>query len=365
MESIHDDVKKKGMQQSQIAEKIGVSPTSLTYYLQTENKIKFIHFYELVRIVYDSDYRTILNKLEQFIKVTTRKDNIKECIEWSIHQGEHEIFEIAISIEQNFKYGNETVSVYSILMDRNCNRLDPISMLEKVEAIKTNGVKQKDIEVLLHILTLYVYLDLKQFSIITLLAKSALNMISKLKNGFIKTAYTIRLNEMLAISLMKDGQVEESKKVASYLISNADGTVFPLPINSMLSLMSELHLFSDKEKSISYIEQAIEMFEKLKLNNYIKRRKGLRATHDFVKIVNEDYNGLFLEDKSEKAHFLAKIGNRKEALLIINDLESRGKLSPHQLYYKALATKDPIDYKIAEKEFYRRGDFYYSRLVEQ
>jgi hypothetical protein len=364
LESIQVDIKKKGLQQILIANKMGVKASSLTYYLKSENKIKFIHYYELVRIVYESDHNTIINKLMQFIEVTPKRDNLIECLEWSSNHGEHELFEQALSIEQKLKYGNETAEVYSLLMDRNHKRLDPVSILEKVEKIKINGIKKLEIEVLLNILTLYVYLDLKKFNIITLLARSAFKMIEKLGNGFIKTAFTIRVQEMLAISLMRDGQVEESKKVASHLISSVDETIFPLPINSMLSLMSELNVFSDKEKSISYINKALTMFENLQLKNYINRRSMLRSTHDFVKIVNYQYHDLFLEDKSEEAHFLARTGYNQEALEVLKGLELNGELTPHQLYYKALATQDPSDYKKAEKEFYRRGDFYYCRLIE-
>lgn len=362
---IQAELKKKNLVQSDLARKMGVSAESLSFYFSGENRIKFIPFLILVSEIFEHNHKIIVEQLKLFIELTTKRENFKPCLEWSIQNGETELFELALKKEKELKYGLETVTAYSLLMDRGLNKISPLDLFEKVEEMKFNGIKQMEIEILVSILSLYVFLDLRKYNTINLLSKSTLKKIEKMKKGYLKESYMIRVNEMLAISLMKEGNDEEAKHIANSLIDKVDPNFFPLPVNSMYSLLSELYVFSDYQKSLHYISKALNIFNIERFKGYKYRERMLKNTYDFIKITNNNFSDLYLIDEAETAYFLAKVGRSKEALELIKKMEEQGPLSAHQLFYKFLATGEKNDLKSAEREFYRRGDFFYVKLIER
>lgn len=377
MESIHIDIKKKELNQSEIARRLKMTAARLTHYLKYEYKMKFKLFFDLINIVYEDEAEKVHQLLNDFIRVTTKRENYRECLEWSIHNGNNELFETAIEIIHDDIFERETAAVYALSMERTKNNLEASELYERIEDLKFEGVKrpqqkmkfdtvkQMENKVFLSILTLYAHLDLKEYGAIERLAKSVLKKVEGLKEGFIKDAYSIRIKELLAISLMKNGSVEEAKELAINLILEIEETTFPLVVNSLYSLLSELHALDDYNKASSYIKKALKTFKGLKFSRYKRRENMLKATYDFINIHNNVFDGLFLEDPAEKAHYFAKTNKKQEALEILNHISKNAPLSPHQLYYKALATGDLRDFKKAEKEFYRRNDLYYCQLVEK
>jgi hypothetical protein len=92
----------------------------------------------------------------------------------------------------------------------------------------------------------------------------------------------------------------------------------------------------------------------------------LYATHDFIKITNGMYKNLYLTDKAEEAHYLSSQpdeSSKERALYLLEEIaKERGKLSPFQIYYKALALGDMQLMRFAEKEFLKNGDLFYAQL---
>lgn len=363
-EAIQNDIKKRELHQSVIAKKMKTTATSLHYYLTNENKMKYIQYVEMLRLVYEDDYQSINDKIKIFVESSNKKGNARQCLEWSTHNGQQELFEIALKKEA-LVGSEETVELYKLLMLRNTGKINTSDLFERVEDFKFNGVKQPENKMLLSILTLYVHLDLREYGSISKLALISLKKIRDIKDEFIQRAYEIRIKEMLAISLLKNGQIERAETVAFDIIENTNSEWFPLPVNSIYSLLAERYVFDNAKLSLKYINKAISMFENLEISGYVNRARMLRATHDFVKITNGIYDKLYLEDDAERAHYYAKTLRSKEALEIIKEIERKGSLSPHQLYYKALATEKREDFKAAEKEFYKRSDMFYCRLVER
>lgn len=351
---------RRGIQQKSLAKKMGVSPPSLNYYLKGTNKIKFFPFYILMINVF-SDKKDIKEGLVSWINETDNVEHLKSCLEWSNLNAEIELFELALK-----KADKETSSVYKLLLLRRQNKITSKELFEKAETLKLEQFKQKDMEVLLHIVALYSLHDMKKFGGIRLYADFVLKRVSALKEGYLKDAFKIRVQELAAIALLKENSVDKAINFAREIIEEGKEDLFPLPIISMHNLLGEAYVFTDPKKSIEQNKKAIEIYENLKFKNH-NYEYGLKATHDFIKITNNIFEGLFLTDKSEEAHFLAKQNDPKykqKSLEILSELEGKSTLTAHQLYYRALATGKWEDFEISKKEFYKNEDFFYCQLTE-
>ncbi|WP_260288483.1 AimR family lysis-lysogeny pheromone receptor [Peribacillus aracenensis] len=361
LEEIKNDLKKGDIEQKVIASKMSTTSGNLTHKLSGKNDMSFLQFYILVSTIYD-DKNIIQRMIKVFIQHTKKNENIKDCLEWSFQNGENEIFEIALD-----KVDKETANVYELLMLRNKKKIDGPELLEKVEMMKIGKVKQKDMEVMLQIISLYAWYDTQNYNLNSVYASFTLKRIALLKDGFLKDAYKARVMEITASANFKSDQVELAKGLAEKLIQEIDKDVFPLIVNSMYNLLAEIHVFSDPRKSIEYNRKALNMFEGLKFGSYQYREHSLKATHDFIKITNNIFDGLYLNDRAEAAHYWAKQtdrGSKKKALSILEEIENNKTLSPMQLYYRYLATGNRRDLEVARKEFYIKGEFFYCQLFE-
>lgn len=359
LEQIQNDIKNKDIQQKLLAAKISVSEPRLTQYLKGDVKMKFFQFFLLIQKVYEDEI--IIDKyLHEFIEQTTKAENIKECLEWSFQNGNTSLFEIALE-----KADKETSQVYTLLFLRKRKKIEAEELFERAETLKSGRIKQDDMKMLLQIISLYAQYDLKKYSTITLYTNLILNQIGIQKKSYILSSIWIRAKELAAIAYLKGGQVERAREVAHTLLKECNEQLFPLPITSMLSLLAESYLFTDGKKSSEYIERAISIFQGLGMKKYVYREHSLKATHDFIKIHNEDYTNLYLTDRAEKAHYHAKQKekeHKQKALLILGEIESAGPLSPHQTYYKSLATGRLEDYEFSRNTFYANGDLFYTQL---
>jgi len=361
-EEVQNDIVKYGLQQKDIAKKIGVSAQSLSYYLQQENQFKFITFYELLMEVYsDKSKDFIIEKLKQFILVTKKRDNYKECLEWSYKNGERELFELVLKKEEEVN-GNEIVKLYQMAMRRLEKSIDPEDLLFN---LGKEVYKQKESIAFAGILELWCLYDTYNYSSILLFTRSIREKIKKMKKGYLKEAYEIRLEEIELVARMKNGDIENSITKAKKMIEIIDERKFPHNYHFMFSLLAELYLFSNPRKSVEYIEKAISLYKTQQLRHYEFRINALLETRDFMKIFSGDFEGLTLNSHAEKAHYYARIGKKEKSLEILNEMKKTHKLTPFQLYYKYLATGNEKDKELAEKAFYKAGDYHYSDLLKK
>ncbi|MBT2718305.1 AimR family lysis-lysogeny pheromone receptor [Bacillus sp. ISL-57] len=358
---LNKDIKRKEIEKQWLAAKMGVSPQSLQAYLKGTSKMTFIQFFHLISNIYENK-EELREMIKIYLEDAKKMDYIKECLEWSLQNAEYELFELAIS-----KVNSETRKIYNLLMLRNQKKIDENELLEQVETIKLENLKQKDMEVLVQIVYLYALNDTKNYNLNTIYSKFIIERVEGMKKGFLKDTYKMKVKELAAVANLKNNNPEMARSIAEQLIQEVNEDLLPLVLNSVYNLLSEVYVFTDYHKSIEYNKKAIRLFESLEFGKYQYREYSLKATHDFIKITNNRYEDLYFNDQSEVAHFLAKQPSsemKEEALEILMKMEKQKPLSPHQLYYRYLATGKELDRKIALKEFYKKGDLYYSRLAE-
>lgn len=363
MESIKEDAKKQKITNKEIAKLLGISSGQVTHYFNLTNKIPFSKFTDLCRLIYKDEAR-IVPKWLAYIEQISKKEYIREAAEWFSNNGKRELLEKVLELK-----GEEDplLRVYSLLVLRNKREIKGQEFYIQLDALRDRSQDYPEWKALIRIAGLYAFLDLKSFSMISFLAEEALEHTKEITNQYIQTSYRLRVLEIKAIAEMKRNNVEASERLALEVIQFESDN--PLPANSMYSLLSEIYAFRDYKKSIEYIHRALTQFAGLDLVEYSNRKGMLEATHDFINIIHGQTSFLYLTDPAEAAHYLARNENaedKQRALEILDYInKDSDRLTPHQMYYKALCTGNKKDMDAALNQFIINGDLFYSYLARE
>lgn len=365
MERIKSDAEKRNITNIEIAKKLNVSKSQVSHYFNDNNRISFEKFLDLILLIYDEWDEELISR---YCKVTDKPEHDREALEWCMLNSKHDLalFLIEkIKLKKDKKEQN-LAGLYELLLRRYKGEFTPQQFLEELENIKVKGNMRKESIVFINILSVYGHGDFKNYKAVHFFAELAMKELRGIKNQFIKNAYEIRVNDCLAFSFKNMGHLKEAEDICLKCITEGNERYYPVVVNSMYCLLSEIYMFNNYEKSLHYINYALRMTEKENMKMYKKRKSDLESTHDFIKIVNRDYNGLFLNDPEEKAHYLARLGttkSRREALHILSEIEKKnGGLSNFQKFYKALALNDKELMLEVYKGFLIQGVIYYSAL---
>jgi len=363
LSNLKEDAKKKNITNLVIANKIGVSESQVSNWFNSKYKVPFVYFVQMVDIIHNDDEQTFSDYIMKYSIKLTKKESIREACEWFSVNGKHELLR---GLLKHLEGNDAVVNLYELFLKRNFREIDPQKFFLAINRIKVDGTETK---ILRDIGLLYAYLDLKSYKMLFLADEILLDIddllskknTKKHKRDYSYNAYKFRVKEILAIAEMKKNNVSKSEELANEIIRESH--LYPATATSMLSLLAELYVFTNYEKSLNYIYQALEFCEKISFHESNNMKRFIKSTHDFIKIYNHDFDGLFLEDSPEIAHYYAAIGKSEEAIKILNQLErENGVLSPHQLYYKALATKNIDIMESASQAFIDSGDSYYLRM---
>jgi tetratricopeptide (TPR) repeat protein len=363
MNQVKEDAKKSGITGKKVSKWINVSEGMVTKYYKGESDMPAIKFIDLVDFIYD-DPNLIKERIINFIQRTERSDNLQELLEWSANRGDMDYMDEVHRRVVNSPLLKDSM-IYQMISGRNMNKISAEDFYLGVEDFKLSENLLYDSKVLLKIATLYSHLDLKSYAVMIPLANNILHSIEAINSEYVRKSFKIRTYEMLAHAHLKRADIESIESIAKKVLTDETMKRFPLPANSILMILAEANIFKDPDSSIRLIKKAIEMFKNINNSSHKMRKDVLESTHDFIKIHCGDYNGLYLNDLSERAHSLAKQGYFEEALVILDQLEQRnGDLSAHQLYYKGIATNEKKYFQHSLNKFVRQGDSFYTQLIE-
>lgn len=368
MDKIKKDAIKLNLTNKTIAEKLGVSEGLVSNYFNVKNRISFGNFIELIDVVYGSKKDKLI---DEFCQLTTKPENDREALEWCSLNAKFNIVESLINKINNKRGKSDQVlaKLYGLACRRYRFLISPEDFLLGLEEVKIGGNIGSEAAVFINILSMYGHLDFKTIKLVKFYSKLALSGMDNITNDSIRDSFNLRINEFMAINFMKQHEPEEAKEICFNFITEHNKKKYPLIITSLYCLLSELYVFTDFQKSTTYIEEALEMMKQDEMKAYTKRRRELEATHDFIRITNNKFDNLFLSDPAEKAHFYAKLGtekSRSEALVVLEEISIKNnKLSLFQIYYKALALQDKELMRKSYEEFIKHGETYYATLPYQ
>lgn len=378
MRRIEDDMEKFGIKKIDVAKRFGVSPAYVTSWFKCKKTINFTQFVSLLNIVYNAVSEQMLIQYWGAVN----KSSIREAMEWAYANGYLSLSESLIKRKQTKYIQDPITEVYSLLNKRTKKEISGAKLYEEAEKKKIEFLNRSDknwkdkvtgydlleVTLLLEICKLYALVDAQSYNFLAEYTKRVINQIGSINNDYLKKSYSLRAKVVLAYVYLKGNQVEECRVIAEEILTSSNKESFPLYYNSSLIFLAEIYAFDDYQKSMKYINKAFKMFEH-NFSGYEQRKQVVQSTYDFIKIVNNEYEGLFLLSPAEKAHYLACQNDpeqRKEALEILEKLEKDNhKLTPFQKCYRALANRDYHAMKEVIEDFYRVGDFYYVKLPQK
>lgn len=357
MDRIKERAKDRKLTYKRLAPYLGVSQSQVYNYFSSNYRISFTKFVKLSSILFNE--QEVESLIDEYIQEPQKAEHIREAAEWANNNGKTKLLSKILRLHQS----DPIMKLYQLLQKRSKQIIDPQSFYLDLENAGEwlNGTTEES--VFRRICSLYAFADLRSYNMIPFNAAATMQAIGEIQNEYLRESYTSRVYESLAYSELKRNNLAEAEKIARMVIVEDRFDPFLLSRNYMLNLLSEIYVFSDYEASIAFSEAAINHFYLNRLEGNRKRRGILEATHDFVKIHHNEFSKLYLSDTAEQAHYFAKTKESQKALVILEKLkEERGQLSPHQMYYKALATKKSEDMNSALEEFIKQGDTFYSLL---
>ncbi|OVE34813.1 hypothetical protein CCZ20_24490 [Priestia aryabhattai] len=375
MKKIREYAKTLGIDNVNIAAHIGTTPTSITYYFDGTNHMNFSKFIRMVHYIYKSDYDDLIIEYceycSDFPKVK-KAQAVREALDWSMGRWNSELTQYLLDLEK--EYNTKTHEIYNLLFLSREGKLTADEFFEQVHYLPYNLktiANQKDpvIQVLIDLCNMYYHHYRKDYEGIYYLSKFTFKKIAKIKSEFLRYSYTICVNEMLTIYYIHCNKMGPCREAADFLIQNDVKALFPLTYLYGLNVISQIHVFTDYKTSLYYIERTIDEMERMRFSHYKRKYEGFKAQRDFTKIINEDYEGLYLEDEKERLHYLAMLGDDKskeEANEIIQDILNRGEeLDEFHTCYQAILNKD-IDLMFRSEEMFMvKKDFYYVKLARK
>lgn len=365
LDRLHEEQKKRNIKNKEIAYELNVSAGTVSNWYKGTHVITFENYMQLVKHIctdrykYETfivDFITKMHKIKQVDEIK----QIKLAIEWCFNNGKAHIAEKLIN---RYKEYDQVFELYELLLRRNKRLVSNEEFYILVDRFKkSKKIDDVDTMALSEIMTMYAHFSLYNYNMF-FLKSEAYRFISQISEQYLRKSFDLRFCEIQAFAELKENNTKEAEIIALDATKETNTIEFPLNAISMYSILGELHLFTDYEKSNEYISKAFEILSYLPASGNKYREESLKATHDFINIFHGKYNSLYLNNDAEKAYYFAKIGKREAALELLNKLEKQnGKLTPHQLYYKAIACGSEEIMKQSEDGFFNYRDKFYINL---
>lgn len=367
---IRKDAERKGITQANLAKNMNVTGGAVNQYFTEKTRIGFIAFVLMVKTVYNDEPTKINSSIFEFIEKNTRPDALRVALEWCSNNGEIDLKKYIISKEKESDSSKGFTYIYDSLLKRNKNKLTKQKLYAEIQDIKVKkGLQPPEAVAIAEIASLYALLDLGGHNVILNLLDETKDIVNLVKEKYLRSSYELRIHELEAVVRMRNGDVENAKRIINKVFKVYNEEDFPIVFNSLYALMASMLMEKDFKESIKLINKSMQMLKEEKFKIYRKRIKEYRSTYDCIKIYNNDLNDLFLESPAELAYYHAKKGSdldKEKSLAILRDLElTQGKLTPFQLYVYSIVSGDESMKVYAINELRKIGDHFYADVFSR
>ncbi|MGC3792003.1 AimR family lysis-lysogeny pheromone receptor [Priestia aryabhattai] len=345
MQKIREDAKTMGINNKTIAEHIQAQSASITYYFDGTNHMNFNKFIRMVHLIYKTDYDNIIFEYcaycDDFPKM--KPQAVREALDWSLGRWNSELTQYLLDLEK--QYSPKTHEIYNLLFLSRERKITPTEFFERVHHLPygMKGVPKKDVplvKVLIDICRMYYYDYIKQYKGIKELAKLTFKEIKKVSSDLLRYSYTLCVQEMLSVYYLKYNKVGLCNEMVKEMVTEETKSLFPLTYFWGLSTIAELNVFTNYQTSLHHIEKVLHEMQRLGFTKYERKYEYFKSVHDFIKIINQDHEGLYLTNEDQRLHKLSMVGDeesKKEAFQIIESiLSSEDELDEFQTCYQAI-----------------------------
>ncbi|MGQ7108365.1 AimR family lysis-lysogeny pheromone receptor [Bacillus cereus group sp. Bce041] len=381
LSEIHADMKKKGINDIQISDKLQVTKGLVSQYFKGKTKISFMNFVKLVRHVYE-DSALVQKYILRFCADTTKPLNL--CIAMEFASANRNIELLTFLVQKGKTFNNKMVkewaSHYDFLCERSKGNLIGEKLFKKISKSSIKTTKD-EMKVLKSIILMYSFSDMQEFTSLIktvpeITVKEGIQNAQKeetenedvtvenLKESYFKDAYDIRMKELQLVANLMDNNITAARKIGESIIQNDISKEFPRFLASTYEFLGISYLFEDTYKSQILVQKAIEVLKTENTDIYNDKIAECQQTLDFIRIdCGVDLDKINPVDIGEKAHLAIKRGLVEEGIRILEEIKrENGTWTAFQWYYMGLATGEEYYFRQSTSCFEQHGNKFYVQL---
>lgn len=342
------------MKRCEVADKIGIDNPTLSNHLNGKRHLPFEVSLFIQKILFnDSSDEYIRRVITEYEKM----EHIRPGIEFLSLNFYLEEMRLILDKIREFhgKDFNELYTVYNFIYDYQIKAKSYEVLLSELKDIY-KSVKSDDLICLLLTIEANIYGYLREYKSLFRLAQECELSINALSKDLMQKSLKVRVYETLARAYLFNKNDGDKSRHYSNLI-------FSLKICAKSEayatyIIGTSYMFHNYAESAYHLTKSADMYNKIGLSGHgeIIKRQNLHLLETLwnknLEYITEDM------DDSEKAFRLAKLGESKSALELLDGLED----SAFRKYYRALATKDDSIHFEALGMFMKEGDYFYAQL---
>ncbi len=366
LSNMHDDLKNNGYTNRKLAKRFDVSHTTVNSYFKATSEFDFMHFVESLRLHKPNN---ILFRRECIKKMFGQLTPVNERVAMEVLNmyGEYALQkQLTAKITnsdkntKNARTNKKIAAIYDLLALRLSGKITNNDFFLETEKMRNSfKTSNNEAQILSGFAFIYAQLNFGDYRMVSQYTNQLKPLINDVSKDTLKKSYSLRIKEMESMSAQRGNELETSRELCFEIINDETN-----PYECMKSLayctLAETYMM-DYEKSLYFLEQSFATLPIITNKKLLNRKGFIKNTLDFLNIVHEkNLEKIKPSSLAEKAHLYTKIGKKKEAVVILEELEKKnGSLSPFQKYYKGLATGNKMFFEESITDFEKTGDFFY------
>ncbi|MFS1519512.1 AimR family lysis-lysogeny pheromone receptor [Bacillus sp. SCS-151] len=376
---LKDLMDKHGVSRKMLYTEAGVSRSYLSDFLKGESVTKFHKVLDILKsfdTITDSNHEEILMK--KFIAEMDEKIELIHGAMWYCDKNNYlkELDHLTrVAKSHHNEMLRETGRLYRInyLRKKEYEKLVKISnnsnnnkkrisrrnkllrLLGLVEILKTSNTENR---VLKKILKAYLKNDLQFFKETQAELTGIKKLFKEVEDNTLKITFEVKLNELLQfVSVRNLCDFEKAKEYSreglakSFSIKNDAGCYVTF---------GEADMFYNPDEAIKNFNKAIQLYDRIGMKEVavlIMKKIQFTQIHWGFDVKLEE-----IIHEQNKAYWLIKHGRNKEAVEILDRIDSKDSLQAQRLWLRGLATSDPTYHWLSLEDYSNRGEKLFGKL---
>jgi hypothetical protein len=335
---------------------IGAGQGIISHQRRVNSDLSFVNVLRSVMYIRPEKERSTM---EDFIKSFTSENNLRVSIEYALSNRDFGLCDwIMEKLKDIGKAKNiDWVKTYEIVKSFQKREL---SLTQLDSLVKEHKPKNLETRVLTNILKCYVHFYKQNWVDIQEMIPQIREDISTIKNDYIRSTFSIRLNELSShIELHFKNNVERARELVEQVKESEFTFKFNLHVHYILG---KSYMLEDYDKSLSHLEEYVREL----------RKQGDESTATNVENMDiaflKNHWGVDFEgtnDEAEQMYLEYVRGNITKSKELLKNLEDKGELSPFQQYYKGLIEQSGETLMESMMDFINKGDFFFAQVPKR
>lgn len=345
--------KRDGLDQRTLSKIAGVNESSVSRYLHGFEMLNLASVLKIVQHLYPEQEKEIMAEYVLTQKSRNARFALEYCDLNSMPEQVHKLIE-SLSVSVN-PIDKEWAKLYRFIRNFRDKNTTLEDLLWQVEVFDP---KELEMKIMKQILKGYIYVQLTDYTSLTLHTKYTENLIKRVKSEFLRNCFNIRLGLLKNYVCLYANDLKQARHYSNLVLKqNFFENVKPIAYHHL----GHSYLFEDYDKSMRYLEKAVALFRELghKKNLYIAERKVIFLNSYWKKDMEYNFRLDTFTEKSDYIYYLLqkeRIDQAKEVFEQIDVSTLSDQEKGYYYYFLGEITKDKTLYYESVNSFRNAGD---------